>query len=304
MINQVKVTNHLGESLIMELRNPGNTGFFIRGIDGLGPSKSIINVTESPSLDGVFYNSSRVSSRNIVMDLGFMDNDPGLSIETIRQQTYRYFPLKKELVIEIFTDNRNAMTTGYVESNEPLIFSKEESTLISLLCPSAYLYGSEYIESTFTGTTPSFEFPWGNESTSLSLLEMGVITISTTKSVFYTGDESTGVVITVDISGAVNNLTIFNVSNGQQMAINSAKIIALTGSNFVAGDKIIISTIKGNKYIYLIRNGVTINILNALGITADWFTIDRGDNVFTYTAASGLSNMQFKIEHRLVYQGI
>jgi hypothetical protein len=303
MIKSVKVTNHLGEAITMDLRSPEQSGFFIRNINGLGPSKSIVNFTEVLSSDGAFYNSSRVSSRNVVFDLGFYEL-PNESIETIRQKTYKFFPMKKEIGIEVETENRVGVTSGYVESNEPDIFSKEETALISVLCPRAFFYSKNTIQTTFSGISGGFQFPWQNASLTLPLLKFGDVYIDTAKSVFYTGDEETGVVVYISVLGPVTNLTVHNATRGQSMPISSASIIAQTGAGLQAGDQIIISTLRGSKYIHLIRGGLTYNILNALAVNADWFRIDRGDNVFTYTADSGLENLQFMIEHRIVYGGL
>lgn len=303
MIDYVKITNPLGEELKLELRSPETSGFFIRGINGLGPAKSTINTTEVLSSDGSFYNSSRVGSRNIVMDLGFYP-DGSETIEFLRQKTYRFFPMKKQLTIEVATENRTGITTGYVESNEPDIFSNSEGTTISILCQPAFFYGKEYIQTIFSGVNSLFEFPWENPSLTDPLIEFGSVFINTQGNVFYTGDEPTGVVIYVNFTGNVNNLSISNITNGQNMVLSSSIITAITGNNLKLGDQLIISTVRGNKFIYLIRNGVTYNILNALSTNSVWFTVDRGDNVFTYTAGSGLANMQFLIEHQIVYGGL
>lgn len=302
MINKVTITNYIGESLVMDLRSPEQSGFFIRKIHGLGPSKAIVNTTEVLSADGAFFNSSRISSRNIVIDLGFLDD--GRSIETTRQQTYRFFPMKKLITIQIETDNRNGITYGYVESNEPNIFSKEEGAIISIICPSAFFYSNDDIFTIFSGTNPSFEFPFENSSLVSSLIELGQVFIDTQKSIFYTGDEETGVIISINVLGDVNNLAIHNATRSQTMEISSAVIISMTGEDLKLGDNVIISTIRGDKYIYLIRNGTVYNILNALSETAIWFRLERGDNVFTYTADNGLSNLQFSITNKVVYGGL
>jgi len=303
MIKSVTVTNQLGESLVLELRSPEKSGLFVRGINGLGPSKSTVNLTEVLSADGAFYNSSRVTPRNLVFDLGFYD-DGSESVESIRQKTYRYFPMKKEITIQVDTDNRIGETTGYVESNEPDIFSKDSGAIISVLCPRAFFYGKNTIQTIFSGINNLFEFPFENPSTSLSLIEFGQVFIDTAKSVLYTGDEDTGVTIYVTISGNVNNLTIINIATGETMAINSTKLIALTGGDLQAGDTVVISTLRGNKFIILIRSGVYYNILNTLNSTSTWFRLIRGDNVFTYTASSGLSYVQLLIQHKVVYGGM
>lgn len=303
MIKTIKVKNPRGETLVMELTNPGTSGFVVRRVDGLGPAKSVINMGESLYLDGSYFNSARVTNRNLVFDLLFQDSTIE-SIESIRQKTYRFFPMKTPLEIEVETDNRIGVTTGYVESNEPIIFSKEESTQISIVCPSAFWLGRDSVVTTFSGIAAGFEFPWENPSLTLKLIEFGQVFINTSANVFYTGDTDTGVTIYVSFNGAVNNLTIHNVTTGENMAIDSTKLIALTGANFQAGDFLVISTIKGNKFILLYRGASVYNILNAVDILADWFQISKGDNSFTYTASSGVANMQFSIEHRVVYEGL
>lgn len=303
MIKTLRITNHLGELLSIDLGSPEQSGFSIRDISGLGPSKSTVNLSESLYGDGGFFNSARLSSRNIVFTLGFVET-PIETIEMIRNKTYRFFPMKRPVTIEIETDLRTGVTQGYVESNEPNIFSKDEQTQISVICPGSYFLSKELVETTFTGSTGGFEFPWENDSITVKLLKFADIFINTIANVFYEGDTETGVIIQIEFLGAVNDLTISNVDTGENMAISSSKLIALTGSNFVAGDFVEISTIHGNKYITLVRGTTVWNILNTIGTVADWFTIDRGDNLFTYTAQSGLANVKFKIFHNIVYEGL
>ena len=88
------------------------------------------------------------------------------------------------------------------------------------------------------------------------------------------------------------------------MRIDTDKMKAFTGSGIVAGDEITICTVKGKKSITLLRNGKTTNILNCLDKAADWFQLAKGDNVFAYTAEEGSSNLQFKIENRIIYEGV
>ena len=303
MIKNIKITNHIGESIDLELRSPEQSGFFVRRVDGLGPSNSNVNTTQGAGIDGSFYNSSRITDRNIVLDLGFYywSSD---SIETIRQRTYRYFPMKKPIVLAVEMDNRTGLITGYVESNEPNIFSKEEGTIISVVCPSPFFYKEQETETLFSGVTPSFEFPFENPSLVSSLIEFGSVFLDTQKNILYDGDVETGVMIYIDILDAVNNLTIFNITANQTMAILSSKIISLTGSDLIAGDKIVISSLSGQKYVHLIRSGVTYNLLTALGAGSKWLTLDSGDNLFSFIAASGSSKVLFRVIHRTLYGGL
>ena len=139
MIRAVTVTNYLGESKRFELAFPEESGFAVQSISGLGPSKADINTTEISTNDGSLYNSARVNSRNIVMSLKLMFNP---QIEDTRHNSYKYFPIKKRVTLLIETDNRICETYGYVESNEPDIFSSDETTQISIVCPDPYFYSA------------------------------------------------------------------------------------------------------------------------------------------------------------------
>ena len=65
-----------------------------------------------------------------------------------------------------------------------------------------------------------------------------------------------------------------------------------------------INTSKGDKSITLIREGVSYNILNCLDKNTDWFTLAKGDNIFAFTADSGVTNLQFRIENKVIYEGV
>jgi hypothetical protein len=301
MINTITVTNHRSESVVLDLRNPAPSGFFIRGVDGLGPTKATINTSQSLSLDGSTFNSARQEQRNIVFKLGFLDNP---TIEQSRQNSYKYFPLKRPVMITIATDNKTVWTTGYVESNEPDIFSRESGNVVSIICPNPYFYGVSEAVVYFSAITGLFEFPFSNESLTEKLIEFGTLTTEPQQNVLYNGEVSVGFRMYVTISGPVENITIYNISTGQSMLIDTDILTALMGSPLGEGDQIIISTIKGDKYVTLVRDGVGYNILNALGPDSDWFTLERGDNVFYYTADVGETNVKFEIRYQLLFEGI
>jgi hypothetical protein len=301
MINSITVSNHLGESVTLELRFPEKSGFLVRGIEGLGPSKANINTTETSGIDGSLYNSARAVQRNIVLTLGLLENP---TIEDSRQKSYKYFPLKKRIKLEIETDNRTSMVYGYVESNEPNIFSKEETAVISLICPSAYLYDSEDQVTVFSSVTSNFEFPFSNESLVSNLIEFSQLNLQTTKTVLYEGDAPIGILLHIHAIGVATGTKIIESATLEFIEIDDAKLTAITGSGIINGDEIYISTVKGNKYATLVRGALEYNILNALGQDPKWFQLEKGDNVFAYTATTGLANLQFEIINKVAYEGI
>jgi hypothetical protein len=299
MITEITVTNHLNESLTMELASP--SGLAILYIEGLGPVKTDIALTDRAGLDGAVYNSARGEPRNIVISLKFM---PTPNVETNRQLSYKYFPLKRRIKFAIKAGNREAYVYGYVESNEPNIFSNESSCIISILCPNSYLYDVLEQITVFSSVNAVFEFPFSNESLVTPLLEMSELIVETEKTIVYEGDAPIGMLIHIHANGAANNVTITKSDTLETLAIDSTKLAALTGSDIVEGDDFYISTLNGNKYATLIRSSVEWNILNCLGTNPTWFQLEKGDNVFAYTALSGLANLEFKVTNDVAYEGI
>lgn len=301
MIKAVTVTNYIGESKRFVLPQPELSGFALFRMEGIGPPKATINTTESVTLDGSSFNSSRAQQRNIVLSLMFL---PTPLIEDARHETYKYFPIKQRVTLLIETDRRTVETYGYVESNEVDIFSSVETTQISIICPDPYFYSEGYSSTIFYGIEPAFEFIFSNESLMEPLIEFGYIRNMTEQTVWYEGDAETGVTITIHVVGEVHNITIYNVQTREKMRIDTNKLEALTGRGLSSGDEVIINTVRGEKSVKLLREGLYSNILNCLDKGSDWFTLHKGDNVFTYVADSGAENLQFKIENRTVYEGV
>lgn len=304
MIKSITVTNYLGDSIKIVLARPEESGFAVTKIQGLGPGKATLNMTEVATKNGSRFNSSRVPSRNIIISLQYMWKD---SIEEVRQLSYKYFPLQKPLKLLIETDKRLVEIEGYVESNEPDIFSKDESADISIICPdpSFYSAGEGGTNTTvFSGVEPMFEFPFSNESLTEPLLEFSTIHNRKEECIVYDGDVEVGVTIYIHAIGEASNVTIYNTKTREIMRINTEKLQAMTGSGIIASDDIIICTTKDQKSVKLIRAGVETNILNCLDRKPDWFQLQKGDNVFAYIAESGSSNLQFKIENKVAYEGV
>lgn len=307
MIHSLAVTNYLGDRIRLELGRPENTGFLIKSITGLGPVKANVNTTEVATNDGSMFNSARLSQRNIVIQMAFVNTVYGEDIEEVRQKSYKYFPIKKNVELIIETDNRYVRTKGYIESNEPDIFSKQEGSQISIICPDPYFYSANEDGNNITdfySIDPVFEFPFSNESLSDPLLIFGEIQSKTEGVITYRGDSEIGVMIYIHAIGPATNINIYNTETREVMSINTTKLEALTGKGIVASDDIIINTLKGEKSITLVREGASYNILNCLDKNTDWFTLVKGDNIFAFTAESGVTNLQFRIENKVIYEGV
>ena len=308
MLKKVTITNYLGEKVEYKIEGVdvnANNGLLITKIDGLGPVKANINMTKYATADNDTYNSARLGGRNIVINARFT-NCP--TIEEARLSSYKFFPIKKKVTFKIETDNRIAETTGYVESNEPNIFSKESDMQISIVCESAFFLSPNEDVTIFSGVDPLFEFPFENNTVNemqwVELIEFGAIINKKTAVVPYSGDSQVGCIITLHAIGTVANVTIYNMLTRERMKIDTAKLASLTGNGIIAGDTITICTITGKKSINLLRGGENINILNVLGKNVDWLTLTKGDNVFGFIADDGEENVQLKVSSQVSYEGV
>lgn len=237
MIKSLQITNYLGEEFVITLPDgEPKHGMIIQSIDGLGPAQANINTTELANNDGSNYNSSRLMERNIVFNLILY---PAPSIEEARHLVYRCFPIKKYVDIIIVTDIRELRTRGYVESNDPQIFSKQEGVTVSIICPDPYLY-SRYNEIAHAYMhEPLFEFEFSNESLKSKLIQMGEIHYPERAAVIdYKGSIETGVIIKVHtFANFVFGLDIWNLTTDERMTLSIPLGGSHPPSNFVTGKK-------------------------------------------------------------------
>jgi hypothetical protein len=301
MIKSVNVTNYLGQSITLELRRPERSGFLIREIRGLGPGKAFINTSDMSTGDGSVYNSARMANRNIVLEIDYLGNP---SIEESRQLSYSFFPIKKEVTLRFKTDKRECEIRGYVENNDPNIFSKKEGTQISIICNDPYFYSLVSYLEVFLGVVDTFQFEFSNESLTEDLIEFGEIISTPNKTIFYEGDSEVGFIMSLKALDNLTNLKIYNLDTREIFQLNDDKLAAITGASILPGDEIYISSLRGNKYILLLRDGEYTNILNAIEKESAWFTLRKGVNNFAYTVDQGISNLYLKINYKLLYEGI
>lgn len=309
MIKSIKVVNHLGNSVDLSLTNPWDTGLVIESIIGLGPPKATVNSTDLAMGDGAVYNSARIDKRNIVFNFLLSEVFQGTrvlkTIEQVRLDTYKYFPLKKLVTLYIETDTRSCFISGYVESNEPDIFQEKEKAQVSIICPDPF-FGSTRKPYLLNDINPNFEFPFSNESLTEPLINFGDIIYSTGQQIVYDGDAESGTVVTIYANGNASNVTLSNVINGNSITLDTSKIGTITGgsNSLIDGDIVIISSKRGNKYVTLYRGGTDYNILSCVSKDTTWLYMSPGINEFQYTASSGGSNVTITIDADTLYEGV
>lgn len=304
MLNKVKITNSFDETLVLDLFYPGTTGVVITKIDGLYPVSANINTTDILTMDGGIFNSARISSRNILFYLNFMTIQEK-TVEEIRQEIYRFFPVKERIKIEVEADLASYYIYGYVEKDQIDIFSKQESTQISVICPDPYFRSSSENVTILHGLVPLFQFPFANESLTEKEITFGKIDKNYGATVIYNGYGEVGLTIILHATGKVENISIFNLTTRETMVIDTDRLEEIMGEKgLLPGDTVTVSTEKGNKTITLSRNGIYTNIFNCVTVDSDWFPFRRGVNRIAYNAEYGRMYLQVTVMNEVLYDGI
>lgn len=310
MIKSVTAVNFKGESIKMDLFHPESSGFIIIKIDGIGPGKATVTKNDSKVYDGGTITSARLPSRNIKMEIQFLWVN---SIEDVRHKSYKYFPLKKPITLIFETDTRTVEIEGVVESNEPDIFSSEESTNISIICPDPYFYASgenAKNRTEFSGINAMFEIPsdigYSNESLTEALTEISTLYVQSERGIMNYGEVDIGVVISIKPLAIVKGiLTISNVTLGQNMSFDLNKIKTITENDFHLGDELVINTLRGKKSVTLFREGKNYNALSCIDTRTDWIYLTSGENTFTYYLdGEGIEDLQFSVTNSILYEGV
>ena len=323
MIQSFTVTNHTGKSMVCDLANPWKEGLAVASIDGLGPGQATVNVADISSMDGGLFNSARKGTRNIVINLIFVDHDT-LTIEDLRRKCYTYFPLKKKVKLKITTSDGKAFKDfyidGYVESNEPTIFSSQEGAVISLLCPQPFFYKSLENEQRFNSSAnPEFSFEFSKIPSDNSELRMGDIVSYIVTDVYYEGDADAGVVLEIvfksDVTHDPENPKTIRIDNSLTNTANefslekiktivSAQLDEYTG--IVTGDKVVLSTIKGEKNLTYTHNGIEYNVIGAMApmsSSGEWLYLTAGSNYLAINKDASVEIIA-SVKNKTYYYGV
>lgn len=341
MINTVSVVTYAGDRLDMvlwpteansELGRPGDNGFLITNIDGLGPVKADINTTPYEAYDGERYNSAIIPKRNIVIDIKFVE-EPGVStIEDLRHDSYLYFPVKHEVKLIFDTDARKLAISGIVESNEPNIFSSGESTQISIVCPDPYFHVMETISNSLfeydvdsvseqiismTNVQPNFEFTVsrypvtsdsqitfeiGDEES--EYIEFGIQTDNGYSEFIYEGLSDTSIEMRIMFSGTVSgDISIVDDESHEYLLISCDKIKSITGNLPANGDELYINTKRGSKEVTFSHGNKTYNCMGAIDVDSTWLQVKRGLNKFGFTSKN-VEAIEIVFDFQILYDGV
>jgi hypothetical protein len=306
MIHEIVVTNPRGEKLPLTLMRPETSGLIVMDILGLGPANSSINIKENSFGSGSIFNSMKTPSRNIVLTLRFL---PAPTIEATRLRTYKFFQSESKIKLDIKTDAGTFYIEGYVESNEPTIFSKEEGTTISLLCPDPFFRSEAGSRSgKIEQIAKMFAFPFSNETDDETIIFGETFFQSVDFIIPCESTISIAPTLTLHAVGGVVSdpriLFYHEYESGDAESLGFAFTTELPALE--DGDYLEIVCERGNKSVrrYKALTNEFINYIGTVTLDSSWPILRPGNNVFSYDAVSGGAFIRFSYTYKLQYTGV
>ena len=282
-----KIENANGELLTLTQKEPK---WQVISITGLDQPPAQVNLTNIAGLDGSKKNSTKLNTRNIVIHLK-LNGD----VESNRLELYHYFRTKEDCTFYYTSESLDVFIKGIVETVECVIFSEKEIMQVSIVCPDPYFKAINDILADISSHVPAFQFPFSIEYDDPEIFSEYIINRITD---VYNKSAETGLTILIDIyDSSVASVKVQNTDTGEYILLEY---------DFAAGDRVEISTVKGQKYVHLIRNNVESNIFSAIKQGSTFFQLRQGDNHFGYSIDNGDRDDKVFIAFRyaVLYRGV
>lgn len=280
----LEVENKTGQKITLT----HNENYTISEIVGLNPPSATINTSIIAGFDGAKLNSTRVDMRQIEIYLNIEKN-----VAASRIDLYRVFKSKQYIKLHYTNEYRDVYIEGYVQNFSIEYFSSKQLAQIVIICPEPYFKDIDELIIDSNIVDDKFSFPFGLIESGETLgeyftqLDVNIINDS---------DVDAGFTMELRASSEVINPKIINRNNLEYFGINYT---------MQEGDMIRITSYQGNKTVKLTRNGTETNIFNYIIENSTWLQlIAREENVFTYTADSGLDYLDIRFIHRNLFEGV
>lgn len=164
---------------------------------------------------------------------------------------------------------------------------------IPLICCNPFWKEEAEAKNDIASWIPSWEFDFEIPEEGI---EMGYREPSIIVNVYNEGDVKSGMRIEFRAVGTVVNPVLLNV--------NTQEYIRLLDTTMVAGDVITINTDYGSKGATLTREGEEVDYFRHIDVDSTFMQLAIGDNVFRYSAESGITNLEASIYHNNKYLGV
>jgi len=272
-LQQVNITNSRGAVLSLQAEQ-NDDPYQINSIDGLDPGKAVLVSSSSAGQDGETYQSGKRPARNIKLKLDFDPDFSPKSYSELRNDLYTWFMPKTKITLRFFLSTGLYVDIdGIVESMDAPIFSNDPDATISIMC-----YQPDFVDGRLA-SVPGF-----------------TASDATNTPIDYPGTVEAGTVLTINFNRASSGFSIYNTDEGgklQQLDFSYA---------LLNGDKLVISSLPGNKGITLTRTGVSSSVLYGRSAQSSWINLQEGVNQFRVYAVG--DPIPYTLEYAVRYGGL
>lgn len=250
--------------------------------------------SDTPYTDGSEIDDVKALPRGIELTLTLKGN-----IQQSLDFITSYVKSKQHVTLREINNGRDITIKGVVNIPPYNRMQRSCKLSLSIYCNKPYWQDIDDVIGVIDDVLSLLNFPVQGQYFTQAGRPFGVVNTNMTKELINDGDTITGAVFTIAATGEVVNPQI-NCDSGEQ--IGNYMRLNLTLHD---GDNVIISTIKGDKYI-TINGSIYYNgtpILSYLEFQGkDWLQLEQGTNTFTITTTSGSQNVYFNASYRRLYE--
>lgn len=272
-----------------------NDLFFLTNVDGQTAAASSVSSFVTGGIDGDTVTNVQAQPRTIILDLRIKS---GIDVEYAKREILGIIKLKQYGSLVWEQNERTVTISGIVESIEMPRWNNKVMMQVSMYCEQPFWEDiSEAIQEISATINMHYftSYPYKMLYFPENGIAFGRYDTSKAKSFTNNGDVSVGMEIIITAIGIVTNPIIYD-TDGKFFGIgygNGDKQVVM-GS----GDRIVISTHKGNKTVKL--NGVS--MYDKIKPQSTWLQLQAGENQFRVDSdESELDNMTFQIEYKQRY---
>lgn len=249
------------DPLVLNITNRPETDLFeVRNIDGLGAVKADVNTTPKGSIRGETFVGNNVGSRNIVMTLGLDPDWNDWTVSRLRRLLDLYFMPETQIRFVFETMEFSPVEIfGYIEANDPNMFSKDPEHQISVICPDPDFVSVDNV------------FIAGR--TDLDPIDVD-----------YKGNLETGfnVLVRTDVAPNPSIISIYRTNPDlETFVVDNGGTMPLDLSH-----DFMMNSIPGAKFVKIVGASET-NLLNKVTAGSPWLTLKPGINQFQVLANAG-----------------
>ena len=272
-----------------------NDLFFLTNVDGQTAAASSISSVVTGGIDGDTVTNVQAQPRTIILALR---KKSGVDVEYAKREILSIIKLKQYGSLIWEQNERTVTISGIVESIDMPRWNNKVMMQISLYCEQPFWEDiAEAIQeiSSIINLHYFTSYPYEMLYFPENGIAFGRYDTSKAKSFTNNGDVSVGMEIIITAIGKVTNPIIYDTDgNFFGVGYGSGDKQVIMGS----GDKIVISTYKGNKTVKL--NGVS--MYDKIKPQSTWLQLQAGENQFRVDSdESALDNLTFQLEYKQLY---